>query len=103
MHRAVDEFLNEPRVGLRRLAGVDREMACERTRVGEQPDASAREGGTGEVARVAPDRLLELLRAVGEGGVWRADLELVAELLEGTLVVDLGEGPEGRRVEPGHR
>ena len=103
LHRAVDELLDEPRIRLGGMAVARLQMPRQRTRVGEQPDAAAREGGPGEVRRESPDRVGELVLAVGEDGLRRTDLEPVAELLKGPLVVYLGQRPERRRVQLRHR
>ena len=102
VHGAADEFLNQPGIGLRRVAVVAGEVPGERPGVGEQADPASREGGAGEVLREPPDCPIELLARVRQHRPGRADLEPVAELLEGALVVDLGQRAEGRRIEPGH-
>jgi hypothetical protein len=59
-HRAVDELLDQPRGRLGRIDLVDGQMPCQRTGVGQQRDAAARERGAGEVAREAIDGLAKL-------------------------------------------
>ena len=102
VHRPVHELLHQPRVRLGRVHVVGAERARERPGVGHQADPAARERRAAEVLRKALDRRLQLVLVVRHDGLRRAQPELVAELLEGPLVVHLRQRPEGRGVQPGH-
>jgi hypothetical protein len=80
---------------------VRRQLACERARVGQQRDAAAREGGAGEVAREAGDRLAQLRVAARHRRRRHGDAEPRHELREAPLVVQARERREGGGVEAG--